>query len=212
MKEQLVSLTDSSTQTREKTNEISGCIREAGTLMESLSGAMDDISANAQKITQIAKSIEDIAFQTNILALNASVEAARAGSAGKGFAVVAEEVRQLASKSSEAAQSAADTVSNTRTIIQNGVELTTAAVGSLRNISSVSVQIGEITHRLAAAVQGQKNALVIMEERIETISGIAERNLQNAGDTEQSSSVLAKEAEALRFQVKKFVVKEETRK
>ncbi len=212
VKEQLVSLTDSSTQTREKTNEISGCIREAGTLMESLSGAMDDISANAQKITQIAKSIEDIAFQTNILALNASVEAARAGSAGKGFAVVAEEVRQLASKSSEAAQSAADTVSNTRTIIQNGVELTTAAVGSLRNISSVSVQIGEITHRLAAAVQGQKNALVIMEERIETISGIAERNLQNAGDTEQSSSVLAKEAEALRFQVKKFVVKEETRK
>lgn len=212
VKEQLVSLTDSSTQTREKTNEIAGCIREAGTLMEALSGAMDDISANAQKITQIAKSIEDIAFQTNILALNASVEAARAGSAGKGFAVVAEEVRQLASKSSEAAQSAADTVSNTRTIIQNGVELTTAAVGSLRNISSVSVQIGEITHRLAAAVQGQKNALVIMEERIETISGIAERNLQNAGDTEQSSSVLAKEAEALRFQVKKFVVKEETRK
>ena len=58
-----------------------------------------DISVNAQKITKIAEDIEDIAFQTGILALNASVEAARAGSAGKGFAVVAEEVRQLASKS-----------------------------------------------------------------------------------------------------------------
>ncbi len=118
-------------------------------------------------------------------------------------------MRQLASKSSEAAQSAADMVSNTRAVIQNGVELTDAAVGSLRDISDVSDQISGITDRLVTAVQSQESALALMEERIETISLIAEKNLQSASGTEQSSGMLAKEAEELRFQVKKFVVKED---
>ena len=209
VKERLASVTNSSNQTRTKTGEIAQCIQEANTRMDALSEAMDGISANAQKITQIAKSIEDIAFQTGILAINASVEAARAGSAGKGFAVVAEEVRQLASRSSEAAQSAADTVNSTRAMIQTGVELTADTAGSLQNISAVSSQIGGITDQLVAAVQGQESALAIMEERIGTIFSIAERNLQNATGTEQSSGLLAKEAEALRFQVQRFKVKEE---
>ena len=187
VKERLASVTNSSNQTRTKTGEIAQCIQEANTRMDALSEAMDGISANAQKITQIAKSIEDIAFQTGILAINASVEAARAGSAGKGFAVVAEEVRQLASRSSEAAQSAADTVNSTRAMIQTGVELTADTAGSLQNISAVSSQIGGITDQLVAAVQGQESALAIMEERIGTIFSIAERNLQNATGTEQSS-------------------------
>ena len=177
--------------------------------MDALSGAMDGINANTQKITQIAKAIEDIAFQTDILAINASIEAARAGSAGKGFAVVAEEIRQLASKSSEAAQSAAKMVNDTKDIIQNGVEMTAAAVGSLQDISTVSSQISGITDQLVEAVKGQETALTVMEERIETISAIAEKNLQSAIDTEQSSGLLAREAEVLRAQVKRFVVKEE---
>ncbi len=175
--------------------------------MGDLSSAMDDISANAQKITQIAKAIDDIAFQTGILAINASVEAARAGSAGKGFAVVAEEVRQLAARSSEAAQSAADMVSGTTAIIQTGVELTADAAGSLQDISAVSSEISDITDHLAVAVQGQESALAVMEERIEAIASIAERNLQNAVGTEQASGLLAREAESLRFQVKKFVLR-----
>ena len=209
VKERLASVTNSSNQTRTKTGEIAQCIQEANTRMDALSEAMDGISANAQKITQIAKSIEDIAFQTGILAINASVEAARAGSAGKGFAVVAEEVRQLASRSSEAAQSAADTVNSTRAMIQAGVKVTADTAGSLQDISAVSSQIGGITDQLVAAVQGQESALAIMEERIGTIFSIAERNLQNATGTEQSSGLLAKEAEALRFQVQRFKVKEE---
>lgn len=212
MKESLDSVTESSSQTMRKTEEISQCIREANMRMDALSQAMDNISVNAQKITKIAEDIEDIAFQTGILALNASVEAARAGSAGKGFAVVAEEVRQLSSRSSESAKSAAQMVGNTKTIIKNGVDLTGAAASSLREISAVSAQISDITDELVTAVQGQERALVIMEERIETISDIAEKNLQNAAGTEQSSSVLAKEAEALQGQVKRFVVKEGKRR
>jgi methyl-accepting chemotaxis protein len=207
VKKRLSDVARSSGQTREKTAEIAQCIQEANTRMATLSSAMDGINANAQKITQIAKAIEDIASQTGLLAINASVEAARAGSSGKGFAVVAEEVRQLAAKSSDAAKSAADMVDSTRAMIQTGVELTANTAGSLQDISAVSGQIGSITDQLAAAVQSQEEALVSMEEKIGTISAITERNLESAENTEISSGLLAKEAEALRFQVKRFVVK-----
>ena len=140
------------------------------------------------------------------------MEAARAGAAGKGFAVVANEVKRLAAKSAEAAQSATGMVNNTKAIIQTGVELTADTAGSLRAISDVSAQIGAISDQLAAAVEGQEAALTVMEARIATISDIADRNLQNAGETELSSSSLAQEAEALQSQVKKFALKEKSAK
>lgn len=209
VKEQLANVTESSSQTRAKTEEITRRIETANTKMTALSGAMDDISTHAREITKIAKAIEDIAFQTSILALNASVEAARAGSAGSGFAVVADEVQQLAARSSEAAKSATSMVENTRAIISTGVELNVDTADSLKAISDVSSQISEISDRLVEAVQGQENALSVMEERIGTISGIADRNLQNEEGTEKSSGLLAREAEKLQIQVKNFVLKEE---
>ncbi len=212
VKERLLHVTESSNQTHTKTEEITQCVQEANVCMTSLSGAMDDISVNAQEITKIAKSIEDIAFQTSILAINASVEAARAGSAGKGFAVVVDEVRQLSTRSTKAAQEATQMVSSTRTIIQTGVELTAATAGSLEAISSVTDQINTISEQLVDAVQGQESALISMEERIEAISDIADRNLQNASGTKQSSELLAREAEALQSYVKKFNLKEEHRR
>ena len=208
VKDRLADVTESSGRTRSQTEEITRRVQSANEQMAALSSAMDNISDNAQQITKIAKDIEDIAFQTNILSLNASVEAARAGAAGKGFAVVANEVKRLATKSAEAAQSATEMVNNTKAIIQTGVELTADTAGSLRAISDVSGQISAISDQLAAAVQGQETALAVMEERIAAISDIADRNLQNAGETERSSGSLAKEAEVLQSQVRKFTLKE----
>ena len=209
VKEQLAGVIKSSDQTHTMTGEITRKVQEANTQMDALSNAMSNISANAQEITSIAKAIDNIAFQTNILALNASVEAARAGSAGRGFAIVAEEVKELAGKSAQAAQSAVDIVTNTKAVIQEGVELNASTAESLQAIYGVSTEISEISDQLVAAVQGQENALISMEERIATISSIADRNLQNAVGTSQSSELLAKEAEELQVQVKKFALKEE---
>lgn len=178
--------------------------------MEQMVSAMADITNASEQISKIIATIEDIAFQTNILALNASVEAARAGAAGKGFAVVANEVKQLAAKSAEAAQSATGMVDNTKAIIQTGVVMTADTAESLRAISEVSSQINTISDQLAAAVQGQEAALAAMETRIAAISSIADRNLQNAGETEQSSGSLAKEAEELQSHVRKFILKEKS--
>lgn len=209
VKEQLVGVTESSDQTRSMTVKITKKVQEANTQMEALSRAMDDISSHAQEITTIAKAIDDIAFQTSILALNASVEAAHAGSAGKGFAIVAEEVKDLAGKSAKAAKSAVEIVASTRDVIQTGVELNASTAESLRSIYGISAEISEISDQLVTAVQGQEKALKCMEERIATISAIADRNLQNAGGTSESSGLLAKEAEELQAQVKKFALKGE---
>lgn len=208
VKERLANVTESTGQTRSKTEEIAQRIDEANAQMASLSDAMDDISGNAQEITKIAKAIESIAFQTSILALNASVEAARAGVSGKGFAVVANEVKELAAKSAEAAKNATEMVGNTSTIIQTGVELTANTADSLRAISKVSAQINTIADQLVTAVESQEGALASMEGRIEVISSAANRNLQNAAQTEQSSGMLADEAERLQSHVRRFRLKE----
>ncbi len=208
VKERLASVTESTGQTRSKTEEISKRIDEANTQMASLSGAMDNISGNAQEITKIAKAIESIAFQTSILALNASVEATRAGVSGKGFAVVANEVKELAAKSAEAAKNATEMVGSTSAIIQTGVELTANTADSLRAISEVSAQINTIADQLVTAVESQESALASMEGRIEVISSAADRNLQNAARTEQSSGMLADEAERLQSHVRRFRLKE----
>lgn len=209
VKEQLAGVIKSSDQTHTMTSKITRKVQEANTQMDALSNAMSNISSNAQEITSIAKAIDNIAFQTNILALNASVEAARAGSAGRGFAIVAEEVKELAGKSAQSAQNAMAIVANTKAVIQEGVELNASTAESLQAIYGVSTEISEISDQLIAAVQGQENALISMEERIATISSIADRNLQSAVGTSQSSELLAKESEELQVQIKKFALKEE---
>jgi len=207
VKEQLGRVTQSSQETMDKTDEIVRGIGDADRQMNALLKAMDGISVNTEEITKIAKAIEDISFQTSILAINASIEAARAGAAGRGFSVVAGEVKRLASKSAEAAQSATSMGSNTHAIIQNGVELTAGTAKSLRSIHEVSSHIGGITDDLAAAVREQEEALLVMEQKIGEISAVADRNLQNAGEMEQSSGTLAQEASALQERVRSLTLK-----
>ena len=173
---------------------------------------LDQAIEKSQSVNQIGiltKDILNISSSTNLIAINASIEAARAGTAGRGFAVVAGEVKDLAGRSAEAAKSATEVVSRTRSIIQTGVELTAQTAESVQAISGVSGQISAISDQLVTAVQGQKAALSIIETRIGEITDIADRNLQNAGESEQASALLAREASALQAKVEQFTLKEE---
>lgn len=88
--------------------------------MQSLNGAMDEISKASRRIFDITKMIEEIAAQTNLLSLNAAIEAARAGDAGKGFAVVASEVRDLATQSADAAKQTAELIQKSVDTVSEG--------------------------------------------------------------------------------------------
>lgn len=151
--------------------------------MQELLEIMRSISHYATEIVKINSTIEDIALQTNILALNASVEAARAGAAGKGFAVVAEEVRSLAAKSREASNSTAELIGRTVKTIESGTSSANAAAEMLSEVvletSSISGSVSEI----ADVSEEQKTMLAEIVEKlgeVETVIGTTSATAENA--------------------------------
>jgi len=102
--------------------------------MTAMTESMQKITGNSNEIQRVIKVIDDIAFQTNLLTLNAAVEAARAGQHGKGFAVVAEEVRNLASRSAKAARETSELITKSSHEIEQGGEVANRTAEVLNTI------------------------------------------------------------------------------
>ncbi len=191
------------------TEEIKEKAQLGSTQMETMMKAISQLSEANHAILKIIKNIDDIAFQTNILALNASVEAARAGQAGKGFAVVAEEVRNLASKSKEAA-------SDSSVLINNSIDKVTSAENLMQKTSQSFGQI------VSGVIECNNSTLIISKyadeqiENINTISGEISKIVQSvqenaalAENSAASSEELSNQASAIEKLVDEFVSKDE---
>lgn len=139
--------------------------------------AMSDISSSSRKIAEIVKLVEDIAFQTNILAINAAIEAAKAGEQGKGFAVVAIEVRDLAQKSAEAAKEIKGLISNSGQKVDAGEKLVALNNEKLQEIGQSIKQMAEIMNEISSASNEQYTSI---EQMNSTISHLDSTNQQNA--------------------------------
>ena len=188
----------------ELVDKATGFAAEADTKMEQLMSATRNVDQSSAQIATITKTIEDIAFQTNLLALNASVEAVRAGSAGKGFSVVAEEVRNLAARSSEAAQSTSNLITRTIRDVKTGTESTDMAVSAMRDIGECIQSIKALMDEIAAASVQQAEMIVLVENGIKEISAVVQNNSSDAEKSAAVSKELSSQARALNGLISRF--------
>ncbi|MCH5204534.1 MAG: cache domain-containing protein [Oscillospiraceae bacterium] len=174
--------------------------------MQNLIEAMDIVEKKSEDIAEVIKAIEDIAFQTNILALNASIEAARAGAAGKGFAVVATEVGTLAARSAESANSTRAIIDSTLEAVGTSIEIARKAAKAIQNVTEKSRQASDMVKEIASSANSQAKDLEQATHGINEISSVVQQNSNTAEESAASCEELSAQSKLMQEQVNRMKV------
>ncbi|WP_295158765.1 methyl-accepting chemotaxis protein [uncultured Brachyspira sp.] len=170
---------------------------KAGIIVEDSVNKMNDVYESSTKIIDITKLIEDIAFQTNILALNASVEAARAGDQGKGFAVVASEVRNLAQNTQESVKNITALINDSTDKIHLAAKSVQESKEIFDDISAKMDSASNIMERINIAAQEQQKGIEQVNTAINNMDSSVQKNASLVEEATAASQSLLNESNEL---------------
>ncbi len=237
VEEMSASITEVASKSQDASKNAGNSQNEAGTggkvvaqTVEEMHSIAEDVNKSSQAIAELGKKgeqigaiievINDIADQTNLLALNAAIEAARAGEHGRGFAVVADEVRKLAERTTQATEEVARSIRDIQTETQaavqridagskrvkTGVELASSAGEALHRIVTSSQSLAGMVQSIAAAAEEQSSASEQISRSVEQITAVTKESAEGASQAARAAADLSAQAEKLQELVAKFKV------
>jgi methyl-accepting chemotaxis protein len=215
----ITEMTENIRSTKDKTLEMSKIAKEAkeasskgDKLANDTAKAMEDINNATTAITEAISVIDQIAFQTNILSLNAAVEAATAGEAGKGFAVVAGEVRNLAGRSAEAANEIKELVEKAQSVSLKGKEITHNMREGFDVLNEKITQTTELVSDVATATGEQMSSIEQINDTINDIDNMTQNNARIASEVKSMTDEISKMTDNLSRATQNTQYLEHTRK
>ena len=195
---------DNARQASQLAESASGTALRGGKVVDGVVKTMHDIAQSSKKIADIISVIDGIAFQTNILALNAAVEAARAGEQGRGFAVVAGEVRNLASRSANAAKEIKALIEDSVSRVDTGSVLVETAGETMNDIVNAVTRVNDIMGEIASASDEQSRGIDQVALAVSEMDRVTQQNAALVQESAAAAAALEEQASRLKMAVSAF--------